>query len=499
MRPAALLACLALLTGAGCSSDVTDPDEERPAGQQPAEQSAWGGEDPPGQDLDLGVSDVVTDSVYPALGDARVDVLHYDLDLAWRPGPGVLSGIATIQVRGTGSPSRADWADDEGFTLDLDSRLKVSGATIDGEAVEVGRAGQKILIPEPLAADERHVVVIEYAGRPGPVEAPTTRHDFTTVGLNVTDDGELWTMQEPFGAHTWYPANDQPSDKALYDVRVNAPAAMTGVSGGELIEDTVSGGRHLTHWRLVEPASTYLTTLAVGRYVSSSDTSAGGVRIDHYTPADRPSTRRRLAYSAPALDWLVERLGEYPFDTLGSVVVDSSSAMETQTMITYGDSTYTLSRPVIVHELAHHWFGNQVSPTDWSDLWMNEGMAMLMQWLWEDEHGRISLTDQTEFARAGDQRLRETSGPPGSYDPGSFAESNVYHSPALMWLALLDELGEEQFFEVHRAWLAEHDNATTDRDSLIAFWEAETGLELSAHFDAWLLGSTTPEPGLVTG
>ncbi len=77
--------------------------------------------------------------------------------------------------------------------------------------------------------------------------------------------------------------------------------------------------------------------------------------------------------------WLEHLLGPYPFDTFGTMIVDSESGMETQTMVTLGDTPYTVSPEVIVHELAHQWYGDQVTPNDWRDVWMNEGMAMYLQ------------------------------------------------------------------------------------------------------------------------
>ena len=74
--------------------------------------------------------------------------------------------------------------------------------------------------------DERYVLEVSYSGTPEPTPAPTSRSDFTTSGWTITPDGETWTMQEPYGAFTWYPVNDQPSDKALYDITVTVPVAL---------------------------------------------------------------------------------------------------------------------------------------------------------------------------------------------------------------------------------------------------------------------------------
>ena len=90
------------------------------------------------------------------------------------------------------------------------------------------------MLRAPIEEDQRYELGLDYVGTPEPAPAPTTRSDFSTTGFTVTRKGEVWTMQEPYGAYTWYPVNDQPSDKALYDITVHAPAEWTGISNGEL-------------------------------------------------------------------------------------------------------------------------------------------------------------------------------------------------------------------------------------------------------------------------
>ena len=117
-----------------------------------------------------------------------------------------------------------------------------------------------------------------------------------------------------------------------------------------------------------------------------------------------------------ALDWTEERLGPYPFDSLGFLFVHATSGMETQTMITLGISDYALSMPVLVHEVVHQWWGNQVTPRDWRDLWMSEGMTYYLQVLWEDEHLSPPLEEKLAGWAEEGQALRNQAGPPASYD-----------------------------------------------------------------------------------
>ena len=462
---------------------TSDPDEQRALPASPAPLS-----DPVEQDLDLAVSTPVEDSVYPQVGDPRVDALLYDLDLTWDPGKEELTARALITFRATRDARR--------FQLDLGPGLTVGKVTLDGEEIGIARRGKDLVLKAPIRADQRYELDVVYLGTPRPTRAPTTRSDFSTTGFTVTDSGEVWTMQEPFGAFTWYPVNDQPADKALYDVTVHAPAPWTGISNGRLTGLTTDEGGTTTSWQLTEPASSYLMTLAIGDYTHSSTTTAGGMRVDYWTPRGMVRRLGQLGTASATVDWIEEKLGPYPFDSLGLVVTDSQSAMETQTMVTLGDTPYVLSPQVIAHELVHQWYGDQVSPADWSDVWLNEGMTMLMQWTYEAEHDITPLQVNLRAARAADQQLRDVYGPPGAYDPAQFGGSNIYYVPALMWNELREELGDDEFYRVARSWLVENDNTSVTRQQLFDHWETETGLELSAFFDAWITGARTPEPGV---
>jgi aminopeptidase N len=482
---------VALLLLAGCSStpeprpDVPAPADARAGSTADATVPIVSDRIEP--DLSLARSTPVEDSVYPTVGGPDVDVLRYDLDLAWEPGSRTLTGTATITLRAA--------RDAKKFTLDLATPLEVASLTLDGSDAAYTHRGKDLVVRQRVAEDSQHELVISYAGKPGPVPAPTTRRDFSTLGFTVTDRGEVWTMQEPYGAYSWYPVNDQPADKALYDISVTAPDPWTGVANGRLVADTTEDGQRTTGFQLDEPASSYLITLAIGDYAHSSGTSKSGVTVDYWYPRGQPLVLDDMTAANAAIDWLEARLGPYPFSSAGIVAADSMSAMETQTMVTIGNNDYVRSPDVLVHELVHQWFGDQVSPADWRDVWLNEGMTMLMQALWEaDNKGdRIGVTI-TQW-RGMDQDLRDDYGPPGAYDEAQFGGSNIYYSPALMWNELRLELGDDDFFRIARSWLAAYDNQSVTRDDIYAHWEKETGLELSAFFDAWILGRTTPPPG----
>ena len=498
LRRASLASLASLTLLAGCSADVGGPDElATPSATAAAPEQEEGAvapssrpetTEPVEQDLDTAVSTPVEDSVYPEVGDPRIDALLYDLELDWDPDAQRLEAQAVVTFRTARTAPR--------FQLDLGPALTVGRLELDGEPVGFTRRGKDLVVKARIEEDQRYELSLDYDGTPEPTRAPTTRQDFSTTGFTITDTGEVWTMQEPFGAYTWYPVNDQPADKALYDVTIHAPRPWTGISNGHLTELTTDDETTTSSWQLTEPASSYLVTLAIGDYAHSAETTAGGLRVDYWLPRGLVKGVEGVQTAADSVDWIESKLGPYPFDSLGLVVTDSQSAMETQTMVTLGNNDYVLSPQVVAHELVHQWYGDQVSPADWSDVWLNEGMTMLLQWMYEDEQDIRPLRQTIEQARAGDQTLRDGYGPPGAYDPKQFGSSNIYYTPALMWNELRVELGDDEFFRIARSWLTENDNTSVTREQIFEHWETETGRELSDFFDAWIMGRTTPAPGV---
>jgi aminopeptidase N len=478
--PAILLA--AAVAVAGCASDDDPPPVEPSTAPSAVPDPTSGAAPDPA--LDLALSEPVEDSLYPEVGDPGVDALHYDLTLDWDPASSVLTGEEVLTFRAT------ETADE--VRLDLGAPLEVTAVTLDGEPVEADHDGKDLVVEAAVEQDGRHELAISYAGTPEPVDSPTTRDDVSTVGWTTTDDGETWTMQEPYGAFTWYAVNDHPSDKALYDFTLTVPAPWTGVANGELLSRTTTDGVTETVFHLAEPAASYLVTVATGDLALTKDVSASGVPIFYWTPSDRPGLIDDLRATPAALAWLEERLGPYPFDTAGIVVVDSDSGMETQTMITLGDTDYTTSPEVILHELAHHWYGDQVTPADWRDVWMNEGMAMYLQGVWTAEDDGVPVDELMDEWATFEADYRADAGPPADFDPAAFGESNIYYGPALMWHELRERIGDDAFWSMVRAWPAARDNGNAGRDDYLAWVEEQTGEELTAFFDAWLLGETTP-------
>jgi aminopeptidase N len=468
----AAAAVAAVLVVTGCTSDADQPEPSPSAAPAPSPATVARGD-----------SDPVEDSVYPDVGDPGVDALSYDLDLTWDKT--TLVGRETLRLRAT--------EDADHLQLDLSDALTVREVLVDGAAADFDHEGKDLVVSTPVTADRRYELRIDYDGTPEPTPAPTERRDFDATGWTTTPDGEVWTMQEPYGAFTWYAVNDQPSDKALYSFTVTAPAPWVAVANGELRSQRTVGDTTVSRWELDEPASSYLVTIAIGDFVRHRYRAESGTPVTTWTPRDEPRLAKRMKYARVALDWMEYRLGPYPFDSLGVVVVDSMSGMETQTMITLGDTPYATGPEVLVHEIAHQWYGDQVSPRDWADVWMNEGMATYLQAWWTSQVGWEELDEAVKRWSDADAGLRERYGPPADYDPDAFGAPNVYTSAALMWHRLRLRLGDNRFWHLAAGWPASRDNGNADYDDITSWWSEESGQDLTDFFHDWLLGETTPE------
>lgn len=473
----AAVAVAATLVLTACTSEDAEPS----GSPTPAPNASTTQESPelPGR------SDPVEDSVYPDVGDPGVDALRYDLDVDWDPTTSTLTGRERLRLRATD--------DADHLQLDLSPDLTVEAVTIGGRPAEFEHGGKDLVVSHDVEADRAYTLVVTYGGTPQPVAAPTKRSDFDGLGWTTTPDGEVWTMQEPYGAYSWYAVNDQPSDKALYTFTITAPAPLVGVANGELVSRSTTAGDTTTRWVLDEPAASYLVTIAIGDLLETKDRSSSGVPITYWTPRGRPELVARLREAPAGLDWVEERLGPYPFGSLGFVVVDSKSAMETQTMITLGDGSSATAPRVLVHEMAHQWYGDEVTPVDWRDVWMNEGMAMFLEGAWTAEADNTTIESVMDDWAELEPRLRSEYGPPAAYDPDAFGGGNVYYGPALMWDELRKRFGDDEFWRLVREWPATHDNGSADYDEITTWWSEQTGEDLSGFFDDWLLGETTPE------
>jgi aminopeptidase N len=446
------------------------------------------------------------DRLFPQLGNGGYDVVHYDLDLRYatdEPSQSI-DGDARILARSTQALSR--------FNLDFGGE-SLGSVSVNGRRASWTREGDELVITPWRALSKGRKFVVKVSDfvavptAPNPDEAATT-------GFFYTPDGSA-TAPQPDLANLIYPSNDHPSDKASYTFRFDVPSGIVAVANGVPTGRRERGGRTIWTYLQRQPMATELTQLAVGSYDLLWPGRHRGVPIRNViAPSLRSLGDPAVALTPHHLDWMTDWVGRYPFDIYGSLIVDADLgfALETQTISLYDKFWFTqygqgVWDPTMVHELAHEWFGNSVSPEQWSDLWLNEGHASWYEFVYAEENGFLAedtegYPDETGYAtleelmRAvyahGDQ-WRAEDGPvaqPSSAD--SLFAFQRYHGGALVLYALREKIGTRAFEKLEREWVRRYEDESVGTEDFIALASKVARRDLRGFLRDWLYGTTTP-------
>ncbi|MEV7175082.1 M1 family metallopeptidase [Kitasatospora sp. NPDC093679] len=434
----------------------------------------------------------IGDAYYPTYGNGGYDVSHYDVRLKYQPATDRLEGTTTILATATQDLSR----------FDLDFALDVSEVLVDGRPAKFAATGEQeleITPATPLAKGQRTTVVVRYAGTPSAV----SRYGFT-AWLRTPDGGVA--AGEPEAAWWWFPSNDHPSDKATFDVSVLVPDGTQVISNGDLVSQSSKIGWTRWNWRQNKPQATYLATLAVGRFDITRSTSPGGIPVLNAYSRDLGdndgAARASVERTGELADWLSGLFGPYAFGSVGGYVpnVKTGYALENQTRVFYSPRQFSRgsNTSVVVHELAHQWFGDTVSVRRWSEIWLNEGFATYAQWLWSEHEGEGTaqeLADWVYSSHPADDPFWSVK--PG--DPGADHQFDgaVYDRGALALQALRTEVGDDAFFRILKGWPAEYRYGSATIADFRRFAEQVSGRPLGDLLQTWLYTLARPARGAV--
>ncbi|MET8470297.1 M1 family metallopeptidase [Streptomyces sp. NPDC006422] len=428
------------------------------------------------------------DPYFPKLGNGGYDVGHYALDLSYDPDTRRLSGTAEITAT-----ARQDLS---AFNLDLKG-LTVGKVTVDGAEAAASRAGYELTVRphDELPKGRTFHATVRYDGEPLTI----TDADGSQEGWLRTADGALG-LGEPTGSMAWFPGNHHPSDKATYDIRVTVPSGVQAVSNGELKRrQPSSDGRHTAYeWRVRQPMASYLATVAIGRYTTRSYTTPSGLPVRVAVDRTVHDADRVLDRIPDVMAWETKTFGPYPFDSTGAVVErpgDVSYALETQNRPVFPGAP---DLSTLVHELAHQWYGDSVTPESWRDMWLNEGFATYAEWLWAEDHGGDSA--QRTFDKLAKRPASDAvwSFPPAEPpNAAHISDAPVYERGAMVLHQVRRTIGDAKFFALLRSWPADHEYGNADTADFTAYVEKRNpgkGEALAGVWESWLYGNGKPDP-----
>ncbi|QDI68649.1 zinc metalloprotease [Streptomyces calvus] len=435
----------------------------------------------------------IGDRLFPHLGNPGYDVLSYDIALDY-PGRNdrPLRAVTTLEARTT--------ADLERINLDF-AHGTVHSVDVDGEPAAFTSAGEDLVITPEDDLDEGRWTRITVRHTSDPVAASGEG------GWVRTADG-LALANQADAAHLVFPCNDHPFDKADFTFRITAPDGHTAVANG--LPAGVDRTRGATTWtyRTLHPMATELAQVSIGRSAVPRRTGPHGLPLRDVVPTEhRAALEPWLAKTPAQISWMEKRVGRYPFATYGLLVADASTgfALETQTLSLFEHGLFTdpahpawYVESIMVHELAHQWFGNSVSPRTWSDLWLNEGHATWYEVLYAQERGGRSLEARMKAAYEASDGWRADGGPPAAPkapEPGrrtGIFRPNVYAGGALVLYALRQEIGRSAFERLERAWVTRHRDGTATTSDFVRLASETAGRDLTGFLHPWLYGAKTP-------
>lgn len=435
-----------------------------------------------------------------------------DLQFRVDPKQRSLAGDATLTFRASKPIDR--------LVVDLDRNYRVDRVEVDGAPVARGawrnpEGRMSIDLPRPLAAGATTTLRIHYAGKPHVAERAPWDGGFVWAKAPT---GEPWiaTAVQGEGCDLLWPCIDHPMGEPLEVVQhVTVPAPLVSAGNGVPAGMDEKDGWRTYHWRTRDP-DTYAIALNIGPYelLQADYRSRYGntipLRFWHLRGRERQA-RTLFAEFPKMLDFFEETIGPYPFaDEKMGVVETPHLGMEHQTINAYGND-YKLSEYgydwLLQHEFAHEWFGNQLTNTDWSDMWLHEGFGTYMQplyvqWLRGDMEYQASLmkmraTLANKYPVVSGRPMTEEQVYSDEDGPGH----DIYYKGALVLHTLRNLVGDEAFFAATRRLVYGTDRPQpgnfkprygTTRDFVDAI-NAETRRDYGWFFDVYLRSAPLPE------
>ena len=421
---------------------------------------------------------------------------HYQLQLNIEPEQSRFSGQVTVTGETVGKQARLHSKD-----LDILSVKTERNDSPDWRLSE----------DELIIDDTANEITVQFRGR---------LSDTAMNGLYLCkyrQDGHTCrlfaTQFESHYARECFPCVDEPSAKATFDlsITVNSPDVQTVLSNmpGEQVN-------HTWRFQTTPKMSTYLLAFVGGNFVSKSDRTKRGVKVNVYATPAQPTGLLDYALdtAVKSVEFYEDYFGiDYPLPKLDNVALPdfSAGAMENWGLITYRESAMLADNNsavdtresvaiTITHEIAHQWFGNLVTMAWWDDLWLNESFASLMEHIVTDRlHPEYHVMDDfqasdvfyalTRDSLAGVQAVRQTVGSPDEIAT-LFDGAIVYIKGERLMKMLRRLIGEEQFRRALRHYFTKHKYGNTVADDL---WQAMS--EVSKLDIAQLMKSWLTEPG----
>ena len=378
--------------------------------------------------------------------------------------------------------------------------MTVAVVTVDGRPATFEHRGDRLAIklPSPSTIGQRITATVEYAGIP-----------VTGLLIKPNRNGQRTFFSDnwPDKVRNWLPTIDHIADKSTMEFVITAPARYQVIANGMKVEETdLPNAMRRTIWRESVLIAPWLYALGVAPFAVERVGEYHGIPIETWVFAEERD-RGFYDFAVPTRDVLAfysEWVGPYSYEKLANVQSNSvSGGMEAASSIFYSQESVSGTRSprwrnVVIHEIAHQWFGNAVTESDWDDVWLSEGFATYFTLLFiEHAYGRdefaaglISSRDKIAEASAKDPLDRVVHD--NLSDMSKVTNRLTYEKGAWTLHMLRSRIGTEQFWDGIRAYYRTHQNGTASTDDFRTAMETASGQDLRAFFRQWLYRGGIP-------
>lgn len=422
----------------------------------------------------------------------QTDVLHYNLSLEIVPGSNTLIGtnIITIKALANGVTT---------FPLQLHQNFTIAALQVNGVNVTSNRldvANLTVNLNQTFNTNDQFEIMVSYSGVP--VSGGFGSINFTTQSGNPL----IFTLSEPFYAHTWWPVKEDNRDKATGDLAFIVPNTLQVASNGlRQGIDVVAGNKLRYRWKTIYQTTPYLFCFSASVYTEFTDlwkhalAPPGGMLMQFfiYPASDTPTNRNAWLATKQMLSTFTDLYGVYPFadEKYGIYQFGFGGGMEHQTMTGQG----TFSNSTTAHEAAHQWWGDMVTCETFNHIWLNEGFATYSEALWIEFQPGSTGTPALLTAMS-NRRPTTMDVIAYRYDISSasliFSTNAVYRKGAWVLHMLRHIVGDDNFFEIVNTYGDVYEHSTATTEDLQAVAEGVWGESLEWFFDPWIYYTGAP-------
>ncbi len=431
-----------------------------------------------------------------------IDVQHYRFAITLSDSTDRIDGEATIRLTITKPDIAQVWLDLASMTPARQGRgMRVSAISRDGHALVFRHDADRLTITldRPVQTGSSIELVVQYAGIPA---------DGLQIKPNPHGDRAFFSDNWPDKGHHWLPLIDHIADKATMEMSVTAPSHYQVISNGVRVETTDDpGGRRRTVWRESVPIAPWLYALGVAHFAVQHVGEYAGIPIETWV-----FTQQREAgfhdFAVPTKDALAfysEWVGPFSYEKLTNVQSNSvSGGMEAASAIFYSAGSVAGNRPVrwrnvVIHEIAHQWFGDAVTESDWNEVWLSEGFATYFTLLFiEHAYGRdefvTGLRDSRKAVIDFDTKTPDYHVVHENLtDMANVTTRMTYEKGSWTLHMLRSEIGDDRFWAGIRDYYARHRDGNVTTADFRAAMEQVSGRDLGAFFQQWLYRGGVPK------